>query len=234
MGIVTTFHLQTVPAPRTAISFSVDIPSTKSKTATQRTNIFLAMQEYGLKADEKIGLSLYTDVSTFAISGVYWGDLAGYRAAIAPLVKLLPAGTQLSEKSAGWLQTLKEMSYSPTLDVPLSGYDLHETFVSAYIVQSVTNGLRQVDVNYHGLCEIVRKEYRHKSEQPLNCKNDYAILRLPPDQGSQSRLCTFPSPLSSLYLLFICSLTLDPKQGYFTRISNLPRRVPITGMVGPR
>ncbi|KAF8459293.1 hypothetical protein BDZ91DRAFT_777538 [Kalaharituber pfeilii] len=138
-AIVTTFHMQTVQAPSSAISYTVNIPASEQTTVQQKVNIFLAMQEYGLEAPKEIALRLFTTTGAFVVSGVYWGDSAGFTTAIQGLRDRMPAGTTITTTTAGWLDTLKAIAWAQTLEVPLTGYNEHDTFFAKSVVATQSN-----------------------------------------------------------------------------------------------
>lgn len=94
------------------------------------------MQEYGQVAPKEIALRLFTMNEVFTVSGVYWGTRANFNSAIAPFTALLPNGTTFSTIEGGWIETLVALAYSDTLEVPLTGYDMHDTFFTKSLVSS--------------------------------------------------------------------------------------------------
>lgn len=140
-GIVTAFYFQTEAAPAGAVSFSVVIPDSEKATVAQRVKIYQSMQTYGSSAPGEIALQLLLTNTTFAISGVYWGSLQEYEAAIAPFSALLPAGTTFKPTEANWIDTLISQSGATTLEVPLTGYNQHNTFFAKSLITSKQHAL---------------------------------------------------------------------------------------------
>ena len=106
------------------------------KTVVQRVKIYQAMQEYGRTAPGEIALQLFLANDAFAVTGVFWGSRPDYEAAVQPFIDLLPAGTTVTGTEAGWIATLVGQSGATTLEVPLTGYDQHNTFFAKSLITS--------------------------------------------------------------------------------------------------
>lgn len=94
------------------------------------------MQEWGSNAPDEISVQLWLTYTAFSISGVYWGSLQDYEAAIQPFANVLPAGTTFKPTANDWITTLIGQSGATSLDVPLTGYNQHNTFFAKSLISS--------------------------------------------------------------------------------------------------
>ncbi|KAL8954546.1 MAG: hypothetical protein Q9183_007060, partial [Haloplaca sp. 2 TL-2023] len=136
-GIVTTFYMQTQPAPTSVVQYSFSIPNmfqSASKSATH----FLHIQDFARNTsviDRQLGLGIYLDGQGFSISGTYFGSLDTFNNRIKPeLLRTLPAPTSQSVKSLTWIQSLTTLANGQPLQQPTTGYNLHDNFFAKSLV----------------------------------------------------------------------------------------------------
>ncbi|KAL9059101.1 MAG: hypothetical protein Q9206_001624 [Seirophora lacunosa] len=145
-GIVTTFYLQTVPAPATVINWSFSIPN-MFKSAATSANALLHIQAFAQNAsvvDRKLGMGMYMDGYGFSISGTYFGSLADFNAKIKPeLLRTLPAPTASSATPMTWIQSLTALANGQPLQQPTKGYDQHDSFFAKSLVVPASSPLTQ-------------------------------------------------------------------------------------------
>ena len=136
-GIVTTFYLQTQPAPTSVINWSFSIPN-MFKSAATSANYLLHIQNFAQNAsivDRKLGMGMYMDGSGFSISGTYFGTLDNFNNKIKPeLLRTLPAPTSSSATSMTWIQSLTALANGQPLQQPTTGYDQHDDFFAKSLV----------------------------------------------------------------------------------------------------
>ncbi|KAL8912101.1 MAG: hypothetical protein Q9171_002817 [Xanthocarpia ochracea] len=135
-GIVTSFYLQTQPAPSSVINWSFSIPNMFSSAATSANN-FLHIQKFAQNAsvvDRNLGMGMYMDGQGFSISGTYFGSLTNFNNKIKPeLLRGLPAPTSQSATSMTWLQSLTALA-GQALTQPTTGYNQHDNFFAKSLV----------------------------------------------------------------------------------------------------
>ncbi|KAL8711846.1 MAG: hypothetical protein Q9220_003790 [cf. Caloplaca sp. 1 TL-2023] len=136
-GIVTTFYLQTQPAPSSVVNWSFSIPN-MFKSAATSANYFLHIQNFAQNAsvvDRKLGVGIYMDGSGFSISGTYFGTLADFNNRIKPeLLRGLPSPTSSSATSMTWIQSLTALANGQSLQQPTTGYNQHDDFFAKSLV----------------------------------------------------------------------------------------------------
>lgn len=136
-GIITTFYLQTQPAPVTVVNWSYGIPGMFTSAATTIA-VFEQIQAFAQNAsivDRKLGLGMYLDGTTFSISGTYIGDEATFTNTIAPaLLSGLPTPSSSSVISVDWITSLTDLANSVPLQQPTTGYNLHDDFFAKSVV----------------------------------------------------------------------------------------------------
>ena len=130
-GIITTFYLDTVPAPSSIINFEYVIPGLYA-SATHTTEAFLHIQSFALNSsiiDGKIGFGVRLDGSTFSISGTYLGDLSTWQNTLEPaLLSGLPSPDTLTVGENSWLDSLALLAAPFSLQQPTQNYNLHDNF----------------------------------------------------------------------------------------------------------
>jgi hypothetical protein len=138
-GIAVNFYLQTHPAPRSVINFSASIPQVLDN-ATIVTEALLGLQT--TVADPSyingnISFGIYTDSSgAFSLSG--WCiecDVYTFNSITFPkLLESFPPPSSQSATPLGWIDSLTNLANGEVLNVPLYGYDMHDTFYAKSIV----------------------------------------------------------------------------------------------------
>jgi FAD/FMN-containing dehydrogenase len=136
-GIVTTFYMQTQPAPETVTFFQYAFSGVFSSQDIF-TKTFLHIQDVTANAsviDARIGFGIYLDGSgTFQLTGTFIGPLAEYKSKIAPeLLRSLPVPSSNTEEAMDWISSLIKLSGESSLSVPLSGYAAHDNFFAKSI-----------------------------------------------------------------------------------------------------
>ncbi|KAL8950178.1 MAG: hypothetical protein Q9222_003771 [Ikaeria aurantiellina] len=136
-GIVTTFYLQTQPAPTSVVNWSFSIPN-MFKSAATSANYFLHIQSWAQNAsvvDRKLGVGMYMDGQGFSISGTYFGSLTDFNNKIKPeLLRGLPTPTSSSATSMTWIQSLTALANGQSLQQPTTGYNQHDDFFAKSVV----------------------------------------------------------------------------------------------------
>lgn len=145
-GIVTTFYLQTLPAPSSVVVFSINL-SQVTKNAATATAGFLKLQDFVLNSplmDRNLNLGMYIDSSSFSISGWFFGNQTYFNTTILPEMIAgfpAPSASSISITSQHWIQALTTEAGSDPLIEPLEGYDLHDTFYAKSITTKQTKPL---------------------------------------------------------------------------------------------
>ena len=136
-GIITTFFLQTQPAPSSIVNWSYSIPGMFT-SATTSAEVFAHIQAFaqnGSVVDGKLGMGMYLDGSTFSISGTYIGNETTFVDIIAPaLLDGIPAPSSSSVKSVDWITSLADLANGVPLQQPTTGYNLHDDFFAKSVV----------------------------------------------------------------------------------------------------
>jgi hypothetical protein len=131
-GVVTTFYMQTQPAPASVVNFSYDFNGLFSSVASISA-FFTHVQTFAQNAsvvDANLGgLGMYMDGNGLSLSGVYLGSVAAYQATVEKeLLRTLPAPASSSVKTLGWIDSLVALSGASTLATPVHGYSAHDNF----------------------------------------------------------------------------------------------------------
>ncbi|KAI9789690.1 MAG: hypothetical protein M1816_005865 [Peltula sp. TS41687] len=143
-GIVTTFHIQTHPAPDKIINFGFSLPSLLG-SARQAADAFLHIQSFAQNAsvvDRRLGLGMYITGSNFNVDGMFFGSMDEFKTKIVPeLLRGLPApqGSNIVEND--WITALTISSGQDSLETPLTGYDDHDTFFAKSLVTPTSKPL---------------------------------------------------------------------------------------------
>jgi len=137
-GIVTTFYLQTQPAPSQVISFSADF-SSALQSADTAADIVLGLQDFALSSpymDRNITLEIYMNVfGQFVVRGWYFGDAEYFsRTVFSAMLSGLPQPANRTVQSRAWLDALADIAEGEPLSEPLTGYNNHQTFYSKSVV----------------------------------------------------------------------------------------------------
>ena len=87
-GIVTSFYLQTLPAPTSLVSWQYFFPSVYSSSAAM-TEAFFHFQDFANNAsviDRNIGFGIHVDGTDFSISGTYQGTLDHFDSVVSSVI----------------------------------------------------------------------------------------------------------------------------------------------------
>jgi len=149
-GIVTTFYLQTRPAPESITYFAFSFQGVFDSKA-RFTNTFLHLQDVAKNAsivDNKISFGIYLDgYGTFSLSGAYFGSVAEFNSKVKDeLLRGLPSSTATVE-SMTWYDYLVKLSGVSTLKTPVTGYDVHEEFFAKSVTVPESDGLASNTMN---------------------------------------------------------------------------------------
>lgn len=147
-GIAIAFYLQTFAAPSSVLTFSASIPATLDSVSTAVSS-FTKLQEFTLDSTRiynNITLGIYTDnYGSFSLSGWCMScDLDHFKSVTFPeILSAFPAPASSSVESLGWTEALVSADNGGQLQVPLTGYDAHDTFYAKSVVtknaQPLTN-----------------------------------------------------------------------------------------------
>lgn len=137
IGIVTTFYLQTQPAPTSVINWSFSLPNMFSSASTA-ANALLHIQDFATNTsviDRNLGFGIYMDNSgIFSISGTYYGAMSHFTSVIQPeLLRTLPTPSS-SITTNTWLDSLKLLANNQPLQQPTTGYNAHDDFFAKSLV----------------------------------------------------------------------------------------------------
>ena len=149
-GIVTTFYLDTVPAPSSIINFAYTIPGLYA-SANKMTEAFLHIQSFALNSsiiDGKIGFGVHLDGSSFSVSGTYLGDLPTWQNTLEPaLLSGLPPPDTSTVGEHSWLDSLALLAAPSSLQQPTQNYTLHDTFYAKSVVVPSSSPLTSAALN---------------------------------------------------------------------------------------
>jgi hypothetical protein len=144
IGVVTTFYLQTQPAPASVVNFQYSF-SNMFSAASKGVNAMLHLQDFALNATvvtKDIGFGVYMDGSGFSVSGQYFGSLSDFQTKIAPeMLRTLPAPSSSSAQSMGWIDSLTALGGEGTLITPVHGYNKHDNFFAKSVTIPETQPL---------------------------------------------------------------------------------------------
>ncbi|KAK4224178.1 Glucooligosaccharide oxidase [Podospora fimiseda] len=134
-GIVTTFHLQTSPAPPTVINFSWSFPDALS-TPSVATDIFLAIQSVSLNSSVinrniGYGVTISNNATSYTLHGTYFGTIQDFNSTISPAFLNAipyPPGSDSTIEETDWITSLTLLGGAPTLEIPLHGYKERDNF----------------------------------------------------------------------------------------------------------
>ena len=138
-GIITTFHLQTLPAPASVVNWQYSIPGMFVSAATTAA-AFTHIQAFAQNAsviDRKLGFGIYLDGTGFSISGTYIGPLSTFNTKIAPeLLRGLPTPSSSSIRTGTWIDSLTLLASPQPLQQPTArtSYTLHDDFYAKSLV----------------------------------------------------------------------------------------------------
>jgi hypothetical protein len=143
-GIVTTFYLQTRPAPTSITSFSFAFNGVFNSKSVF-TNSFLHIQDVAKNAsivDNRLSFGIYLDgYGTWSLSGTFFGSVADFNSKIKPeLLRTMPSNTA-TVQSLGWIDYLTKAGGLPTIKTPTTGYDEHDNFFAKSVTVPESAGL---------------------------------------------------------------------------------------------
>ncbi|KAI4940036.1 uncharacterized protein J4E92_001324 [Alternaria infectoria] len=138
IGIVTTFYLQTQPAPAQIVSYSVNFTSAL-KSSSSVADVLLQLQKFAQSSplmDRNITLEIYMNIfGTFEVRGWYFGDRTHFSSAVLPaMLEGLPKADNTTIATRNWLDALQDIAEGEPLVEPLTGYNNHQTFYTKSIV----------------------------------------------------------------------------------------------------
>jgi hypothetical protein len=138
IGIVTTFYLQTQPAPPQVVSYSASF-ATALASADTAANIILCLQEFALSSahmDRNITLEVYMNLyGQFFVRGWYFGAQDHFAGTVLPaMLDGMPKPDNITIQSLAWQNALEDIAEGEPLAEPLTGYNNHQTFYSKSIV----------------------------------------------------------------------------------------------------
>ena len=192
-GIITTFYLQTVPAPESVVNFQYNIPGMFTSAATT-TAAFTHIQAFAQNAsvvDRKLGLGVYLDGSVFTIRGTYIGDLSTFNDKLVPeLLRSLPTPSSSSAQSVGWIESLTELASPQPLQQPTSrtSYTYHDDFFAKSLVVPSSAPFTTAALNSY---------FTYIIQNGVNAPSPwFSIINL---YGGPDSQINVPSPSSSAY-----------------------------------
>ncbi|KAL9098509.1 MAG: hypothetical protein Q9163_005842 [Psora crenata] len=143
-AIVTTFYLQTQPAPDQVVNWQYSLGGMFSD-AMASSEVFQHVQNFALNSsviDRNLGMGIYLDGTGFSISGTYFGDLDTFTGTLAPeLLRGLPSPAASSVRSLSWLDSLVALANNQPLQQPTTGYDQHDDFFAKSVVSPASHPL---------------------------------------------------------------------------------------------
>jgi hypothetical protein len=127
-GIVTSWSYQTVAAPPTLVTFTIDFPSSVYKSHTALTSVLTVFDTFnrGVRDEMWMDIALASNgdgggndsggtSGVYAqIQGLYVGPLSEWNTTITPMLQQLPKGYKVKTNSTNWIGSLIN------LDGPLS------------------------------------------------------------------------------------------------------------------
>lgn len=145
LGIVTSFYLQTRPAPASVTYFEFQF-SGIFNSKTTFTNTMLHLQDFARNAsvvDNRISFGIYLDGrGSFSVSGAFFDTVSVFNSKIRPeILRMLPTPGNVVVQSYSWYDYLVKVSGTNTIQVPLTGYDEHDNFFAKSLTVPETDGL---------------------------------------------------------------------------------------------
>jgi hypothetical protein len=131
-GIVVNFYLDTQPAPKTVIKWTVDVPEVM-RSVEGAAAAFQHVQDFANDAsvvDRRLGLVLFLDHHRFSIEGQYLGDLDTFASSVLPaLLRKFPqkGHTKVEYRQVDWLTCLRLLAGGVALEVG-ADYEEHHVF----------------------------------------------------------------------------------------------------------
>lgn len=206
-GIITTFYLDTVPAPSSIINFEYIIPGLYS-SATNMTEAFLHIQSFALNSsiiDGKIGFSVHLDGSTFTISGTYLGDLSTWENTLEPaLLAGLPPPDSSTVGENSWLDSLTLLAAPSSLHQPTQNYNQHDNFYAKSVVVPSSSPLTSAALNNYFAYIIANgSSAQQQQQQPTPWWSSTLYLHGGPGSAINTPLSTSSSAYSDRDALWV-------------------------------
>jgi hypothetical protein len=137
-GIVTTFYVQTQPAPSQVVSFSASFASALV-SADKAAEIVLRLQKFAQSSaymNRNTTLEIYMSIfGQYVIRGWYFGDRDYFSKTVFPaMLDGMPKSDNTTIKSMTWLVALEDIAEGEPLTEPLTGYNNHQTFYTKSVV----------------------------------------------------------------------------------------------------
>ncbi|PBP18328.1 glucooligosaccharide oxidase [Diplocarpon rosae] len=190
-AIVTSFYLQTQPAPASVASFTVGLAAALQDLETVTAG-FETLQNFTLTSPlltANITLGMYTDSGgSFSLSGWCMDcDAAVLSSAVLPALLAGFPGVVPTVTEQGWIEALTEIAGAQPLEQPLGHeYALHDTFYAKSIVSKNAHPLTTAAIRAFWAYVI-----DHQGQGPF-----YSIINL---YGGPSSAINTPAPGSSAY-----------------------------------
>jgi hypothetical protein len=148
IGIITTFHLQTQPAPAHVVSYSSNF-SSALKSASTAADVILKLQTFVTNSpyiDRNLTLEVYISVfGDFIVRGWYFGDQNYFSKTIFPaMLSGMPTPDNTTIQEQAWLTALEDIAEGEPLVEPLTGYNNHQTFYTKSVVTREAEPLSKV------------------------------------------------------------------------------------------
>ncbi|KAJ5175428.1 uncharacterized protein N7482_001305 [Penicillium canariense] len=136
-GIITTFYLQTLAAPKKIVVFSVSMPAVL-KSSSEAAHGFLRLQEFALTSPHMTRNLTFGIVieggKEFTLKGWYLGYESYFRNTMLPVItETFPGPFEATISSRTWLESLANETDKP-LEQPLTDYRDHGLFYAKSIV----------------------------------------------------------------------------------------------------
>lgn len=137
IGIVTTFYMQTFPAPEAIVHFTYAFgPGVLNGTGETAADMLDHIQEFSQNAsvvDRRFAFGIYIDPATFSWNGIFYGTQEDFSNRIKPemLRTLPPANETLSTVDWGELLAILAEGSGPLVTPTGALYDEHSDFVSS-------------------------------------------------------------------------------------------------------
>lgn len=149
-GIVTTFYLQTRPAPSSIVNFAFPLTGVFD-SQSKFTSTFLHLQDVATNSsvvDNQLSFGIYLDgYGTFSLSGAYFGSVSDFNSQIRPELLRGLSTSSATVESLSWYDYLVKVSGDSTIKTPLTGYDLHENFFAKSLTVPESAGLQAPALN---------------------------------------------------------------------------------------
>jgi hypothetical protein len=163
IGIAVNFYLQTQPAPKKVVSWTLDLPpAAPSRSVDNATAAFLTLQKFAHDADaidRRLSFGVTLGVDRFHVAGTYLGSFEQFNAKVGPALRccrhlILGAdpgdsddddeeekstvddpNPDLTAKEVSWLEALRILSESGTLTVPEPHMDRSNFYAKSVTVK---------------------------------------------------------------------------------------------------